>query len=128
MPNVIKEKTEKRKGVGGWERGWMGGLGSGETSGFRSPDLVSVFVASVTLYLIMIIDGSCIVQILPSRKLSAVAHTIHANIHTDINMIHTHTDTHTHTHTHTQTMVLIVFCYLLQTQNSANKCSVFFLM
>ena len=30
---------------------------------------------------IIIMDGSCIVQIFPSRKLNALAHTIHANIH-----------------------------------------------
>ena len=50
-------------------------------------------------------DGSCIAQIFPSRKLNVIAHTLHANIHTDINIIytHTHTNTHTHTHTHTHT-------------------------
>ena len=47
-------------------------------------------------------DGSCIAQIFPSRKLNALlAHTIHANIHTDINKIYTHT------HTHTLIMVLL---------------------
>ena len=46
-------------------------------------------------------DGSCIAQIFPSKKLNALAHTIHANIHTVINIIHTHT----HTHTHTRIMV-----------------------
>ena len=51
-------------------------------------------------------DVSCIEQIFPSRKLNALAHTIYANIHTDINIIHTHTHhTHTHTHTHTHIMV-----------------------
>ena len=39
---------------------------------------------------------SCIAQIFPSRKLSALAHTIHANIRTAI--IH---KLYTHTHTHT---------------------------
>ena len=52
-------------------------------------------------------DGYCIAQICPSRKLNALAHTIHANIHTDINIIypstHTHIHTYTHTHTHTHT-------------------------
>ena len=33
-------------------------------------------------------DGSCIVQIFLSRKLNVLAHTIHANIHTDINIIY----------------------------------------
>ena len=40
-------------------------------------------------------DGSCIVQIFPSRKLSALAHTIYANMHTDINIIYTFPHTHT---------------------------------
>ena len=44
-------------------------------------------------------DGSCIAQIFPSRKLTALAHAIHANIHADINMIdpssiHTHIMVH----------------------------------
>ena len=39
-------------------------------------------------------DGSCIAQIFPSRKLNALAHTIHTNMHTDINIIYTHTHTH----------------------------------
>ena len=38
-------------------------------------------------------DGSCIAQIFPSRKLNALAHTFHANIHTDINIINTNTHT-----------------------------------
>ena len=42
-------------------------------------------------------DGSCIVQIFPSTKLNALAHTIHANVHTDVNIF---TPRHTHTHTH----------------------------
>ena len=37
--------------------------------------------------IVIIMDGSCIAQIFPSRKFKALAHTIHANIHTDINMI-----------------------------------------
>ena len=41
-------------------------------------------------------DGSCRAQIFPSRKLNALANTIYANIHTNINIIHTHTHTHTH--------------------------------
>ena len=44
-------------------------------------------------------DGSCIAQIFPSRKLNALAHTIHANIHTNIS--------HKHTHTHTHTMICL---------------------
>ena len=44
-------------------------------------------------------DGCCIAQIFSLRKLNALAHTIHANTHTDINIIHTHTRAHTHTHT-----------------------------
>ena len=45
--------------------------------------------------MIIIMDGSCIAQNFPSKKLNALAHTIHANIHTDINIIyppppHTH--------------------------------------
>ena len=31
-----------------------------------------------------------------SRKLNVLAHTIHKNIHTDINIIYTHTRTHAH--------------------------------
>ena len=54
---------------------------------------------------IIIMDQSYIEQIFPSRKLRALAHTIHTNIHTDINIIypyiHTHACTHTRTHTHT---------------------------
>ena len=38
--------------------------------------------------MIIIIDGSCIAQIFPSRKLNVLAHTIHGNIHTDINIIY----------------------------------------
>ena len=43
-------------------------------------------------------DGSCIAQIFSSRKLNALAHTIHANIHTDTNIIHPYTQRHTHAH------------------------------
>ena len=32
--------------------------------------------------------GSCIAQIFPSGKLNVLAHTIHANIHTDMNIIY----------------------------------------
>ena len=35
---------------------------------------------------IRIMDGFCIAQILPSRKLNALAHTIHSNILADINI------------------------------------------
>ena len=45
-------------------------------------------------------DGACVAQIFPSRKLKALAHSIHANIHTDINIIYPSTRTRTHTHTH----------------------------
>ena len=48
----------------------------------------------------IIMDGSCIVQIFPSRKLSALVHTIHTNIHTDINITYPLPPTHTHTRTH----------------------------
>ena len=41
-------------------------------------------------------DGSCIAQIFSSRKLNALAHTIDANIHTDINIIHPYTHRHKH--------------------------------
>ena len=39
----------------------------------------------------MVMDGSCIAQVFPSRKLIALAYTIHADIHTGINIIYTHT-------------------------------------
>ena len=48
------------------------------------------FVFSLDVIIIMIMDSSCTAQIFRSRKLSALAHTIHANIPTDINIIHTH--------------------------------------
>ena len=38
------------------------------------------------MVIIIIKDGSCIAQIFPSRNLNVLAHTIHANIHTDINI------------------------------------------
>ena len=44
--------------------------------------------------IIMIMDGSCIAQIFPSRKLNALAHTIHATKHTDINIIYASPHTH----------------------------------
>ena len=40
---------------------------------------------------IITMGGSCIEQIFPFRKLDALAHTIHANIHTHIHIVHTHT-------------------------------------
>ena len=49
--------------------------------------------------LLVMMDDCCTAHIFPSRKLSALAYTIHTNIHTDINIIYTHTHTHTHTHT-----------------------------
>ena len=49
----------------------------------------------IALLLLLLLDGSCIAQIFPSRKLNALTHNIHANINTDINIIHTHTHTHT---------------------------------
>ena len=50
-------------------------------------------------------DGSCLARIFPSKKkkkknLNALAHTIHANMHTDINIIYPPPLIHTHTHTH----------------------------
>ena len=42
---------------------------------------------------------SAYLSVKKKKKLNALAHTIHANMHTDINI------THTHTHTHTLTMV-----------------------
>ena len=56
----------------------------------------SLFVLNV----IIIMDGSCTAQIFPSRKPDALTHTIHANVHADINIIHTHTGVHTHTMIH----------------------------
>ena len=66
--------------------------------------------------MIVMIDGFYIAQILASRKLNALAHTIHANIRTYIIYTHararrararTHTHTHTHTYTHTPTQTHI---------------------
>ena len=51
--------------------------------------------SSVVIITIIITDGSCIAQTFPSRKLNTLAHAIHANINTYINIIHTHTHTHT---------------------------------
>ena len=45
-------------------------------------------------------DGSCIAQIFLSKKFSALAHTIHVNAHTDVNVIYPSPHTHTHIHTH----------------------------
>ena len=45
--------------------------------------------------LLVMMDDCCTAHIFPSRKLSALAYTIHTNIHTDINIIYTHTHTHT---------------------------------
>ena len=57
----------------------------------------SVIIMIIIMMIIMIMmDGSCIAQILPSRKLSALAHTIHANMHTDINILYLSLHTHTH--------------------------------
>ena len=39
-------------------------------------------------YWVIVMDGSCTPQIFPSRKLNALAQTIHANMHTDINIIY----------------------------------------
>ena len=41
-------------------------------------------------------DGSCIAQIFPSRKVNALAHIFQANIYIDINIIHTYARAHTH--------------------------------
>ena len=64
------------------------------------PHLVIIIIMIITT---IIVGGFCIAQIFPSRKLTTLAYTIHANIHTDRNIIHTHTHTHTHTNTHTHT-------------------------
>ena len=42
------------------------------------------------IIIIIIMDGSCIARIFPSRKLNPLAHTIYANMHTDINIIYPH--------------------------------------
>ena len=52
----------------------------------------------IMIIIVTIIDGSCTAQIFQSRKLTALAHTIHTNIHTDINIIYPSPHTHTHTH------------------------------
>ena len=53
-------------------------------------DFPSIMIA------VIIMDGSSIAQDFPSRKLSVLAHTIHTNIHTYMNIIYTHTHTHIH--------------------------------
>ena len=64
-------------------------------------------------------DGFCIAQILLSRNLNALAHTMHASIHTEKNIIYTytfqsniHTDVniiHTHTiHANIHTNIYII--------------------
>ena len=50
-------------------------------------------------------DGSCIAQIFSSRKLNALAYTIHTNTHRDINIIHMHMHARTHMHACTHTCV-----------------------
>ena len=45
-------------------------------------------------------DGFCVAQIFLLRKLSALAHTIYANILTDINIIKKKKNPPTHTHNH----------------------------
>ena len=40
------------------------------------------FYRAVIVIMIIIMDGSCVTQIFPSRKLNALAHTIYANIQT----------------------------------------------
>ena len=68
----------------GWVYVWVGGW-LDEAAGYGH------------FAVIIISDGSCIAKIFPSRKLNALAHIIHANIHTDINIIHpSPPDTHTH--------------------------------
>ena len=58
----------------------------------------NVFCRHVTLndsrFYLSVMDGSSIAQIFPSKKFSALAHTIHANIHTDIDIIYPSTHTH----------------------------------
>ena len=68
-----------------------------------------MMIIIIIIITIIIMDGSCTAHIFPSRKLNALACSIHANRHTDINIIypppptHTHRHAHTHTHTHTHT-------------------------
>ena len=53
--------------------------------------------------IIILLDGSCIAQIFPSREPNEVAHNIDANINTDINIIYPpppHPTPHPPTHTH----------------------------
>ena len=57
-------------------------------------------------------DGSCIAKIFSSRKLNALAHTIHPNIHTDINIIYPPPHTHTHTLTHIMVRLDLWKCLL----------------
>ena len=65
---------------------------------------LTLYAVSVFRMIIIIMDGSCIAQIFPSRKLHALAHIIHGNIHTDINIIYP--PTHTHTHTMVRSLLL----------------------
>ena len=59
--------------------------------GTRATDTRKTFLAESglktgqrVLMIMIIMDGSCIAQIFLSRKLNALAHTLHANVHTDI--------------------------------------------
>ena len=65
-------------------------------------------------FIILMMDGSCIAQTFLPRKLNALAHTIHANIHTDINIIYA--SPHTHTHTHNM-VCLVLWKYLLKKES-----------
>ena len=54
--------------------------------------------------IIIIMDGSYTAPIFLSRKLDALANTIHANIHIYKYNLRTHTHTHAHAHAHTHTL------------------------
>ena len=56
-----------------------------------------LFVKEIIIIIIM--NGSCIAPILPSRKLNVLTHTIHANIHTDRHKHNLPLPPPTHTHT-----------------------------
>ena len=50
----------------------------------------------IIIIIMIIMDGSCIAQIFPLRKLNTQSHTIYADMHTDLNIIYTCPHTHTH--------------------------------
>ena len=47
---------------------------------------IIMIIIIIIVIIITIMDGSCIAQIFPSRKLNALAHTIHANMYTNMNI------------------------------------------